>query len=127
MNAIATLAAVHTADPTCNLHWIGRQLGWDFARRSDRALEQYVEGLIAELGFPRPLPHRKHGGGISTDVSYPRSSWIRVGVLQWLGDFLPPEAGAAVDAAAMHAAADDMDAAALNLRLVGGTHFEGAA
>ena len=121
VNALAMIAG-HADEPTCNLHWIGKQLGWDFARRSSAMLEDYVSGLIDFHGFPRPLPHRAHGGAICKGVSYPRSAWIRVGVLQWLANFLPPEAGAAITAAHEAAAAAEMDRAACHLHLVTGSN-----
>jgi len=104
--------------PTCNLQWICHQLGHD---GSDGAKITYVQGLIAQHGFPRPLPHLAHGGKVSLDIHATRSQWIRTAVEAWLADFLPPTATAALDAAAQRAAAADMDNAALHLRLVGGT------
>lgn len=105
-----------TADPTCTCAWICKQLGQE---GSEAVLVDYVEQLIDLRGFPRPLPHRAHGGKIVDGVSYARSRWVRAGVLQWLNDYLPPAASAALDKAAEAAAAADMDRAAL--RLVGGT------
>lgn len=104
------------ADPTCTAAWICKQLGQE---GSEAVCTAYLEGLIAARGFPRPLPHRAHGGKIVDGVSYTRSRWVRAGVLQWLNDYLPPAASAAMDKAAEAAAAADMDRAAL--RLVGGT------
>lgn len=109
------IAAFDGADPTCNLHWIGVQLGHD---GSTASLEQYVAQLIADEGFPPPLPHLKHGGGLSRSVSYRRSQWIRAGVLAWLGHFLPPSASTAIEAADLEAAAREMDTAATHLQLV---------
>lgn len=74
------------AEPTCTLAWICKQLGF---AGSDACAVAYIEGLIATRGFPRPLPHRAHGGKISDGVHYVRSRWVRAGVVQWLGDFLP--------------------------------------
>ncbi len=104
--------------PTCNLQWICRNLGHD---GSDDAKIAYVRGLIADHGFPRPLPHLAHGGKVSLDIHATRSQWIRTAVEAWLADFLPPAGAAAIDAAAQRLAAADMDNAAMNLRLVGGT------
>lgn len=115
MSAFIDLLAPHDGTPTCNAHWIGKQLGHD---GSAATLEDYLETLIAEAGFPRPLPHRKHGGGLSFEVSYARSQWIRLGVVQWLEDFLPPPASAALEEKAFADAADEMDAAAQSLTLV---------
>ncbi len=115
MSALDFLFDRYGDEPTCTLHWIGRMLGHD---GSTQALEQYVSNLIATEGFPPPMPHRKHGGGISHEVSYRRSHWIRAAVLQWFSGYLPPAAGAALDDRARAAAADDMDRAAGNLQLV---------
>ena len=112
MSAFADLLAPYGEAPTCDCRWVGRSLGHT---GSDTALVAYIEELIEGAGFPPPLPHRKHGGGLSTGVHVDRSQWIRAGVVSWLGDYLPPSAGAALDDAAMNAAADDMDAAAENL------------
>lgn len=104
--------------PTCNLQWICKHLGFKGAEASQIA---YVDGLIDLEGFPRPLPHLAHGGGISKEIHATRSQWIRTAVEAWLADFLPPAGAAALDAAAQRDAAADMDARAGNLRLVGGT------
>lgn len=104
--------------PTCNLQWICRHLGHDSSEAGQVA---YIRGLIAEHGFPRPLPHLAHGSKVSLDIHATRSQWIRVAVEAWLADFLPPAGAAALDAAAMRAAAEDMDDMAGKLRLVGGT------
>ncbi len=112
MSAFADLLAPHGEVPTCDCRWIGRQLGHD---GSDPALVAYVEALIDGAGFPAPLPHRKHGGGLSTAVHVDRSQWLRAGVVAWLSNYLPPSAAGMLDDAARQAAADDMDAAAANL------------
>lgn len=115
MSSFSALLAPHDGTPCCNLHWIGKQLGHD---GSEKNLEDYVAELIDGAGFPRPLPHRKHGGGLSFGVSYSRSQWIRAGVIKWLEDYLPPAAAAALDDAARAEAAEEMDQAARNLTLV---------
>ncbi len=112
------LAQGGTAAPTCNTHWICVQLGY---AGGDRRKERYIKTLIEKRGFPQPLPHEKWGGGISDTVSATRSEWIRAGVEEWLGRYLPPAAGAALDADAKNAAAHEMDRAAGELRLVAGT------
>lgn len=110
------LAALPAFDgpPTVGFYWVGRVLGH---RGSDAALVDYLTLLIGQAGFPRPLPHRKHGGGLCRDVAA-RSEWLRPAVLAWLHDFLPPEATALALAASEADAAAAMDAAAANLRLV---------
>lgn len=104
------------ADPTCTAAWICKQLGQE---GSEAVLVDYLELLIDLRGFPKPLPHRAHGGRIVDGVHFQRSRWVRAGVLQWLNDYLPPAAAAAADKAAEAAAAAEMDRNAL--RLVGGT------
>lgn len=108
----------HIADPTCTAAWICKQLG---QTGSEAVCTAYLEGLIAARGFPKPLPHRAHGGAIADGVHYTRSRWVRAGVVQWLGDYLPPAAGAALTAQAEAEAAAEMDGAARRLVLVGGT------
>lgn len=115
MSALNFLLDRYGDKPTCNLHWIGRMLNHG---GSTHKLEEYVTRLIAEEGFPKPMPHLKHGGGLSHDVSYRRSQWIRAGVLEWLGRYLPPGAVAQDDDRAREAAADEMDRAAGHLHLV---------
>lgn len=114
-------AALAGDDPTVSFYWIRKALGQSGKQGcSDRRFVAYVDDLIAKCGFPRPLPAPKHGGGIELGVTH-RSQWLRAGVVEWLGDYLPPDAAAALDLAAAADAAADMDAAASNLRLVGGT------
>lgn len=115
MSAFSKLLAATDAEPCCGLNWIGKQLGH---KGSEANLEAYVSELIDRAGFPKPLPHRKHGGGLSWDVSYSRSQWIRTGVISWLGDFLPPAAACAIDDLAREEAADEMDQAARSLTLL---------
>ena len=126
MSAYSKLLSRQTEQPTCTLYWICKQLGF---HGSDVRRVRYVSALIAERGFPAPLPHEKVGGGISDEVSAMRSQWLRIGVENWLGDYLPPGASAALTAAEASAAAADMDAAAHRLnagcvRIVAGTQFE---
>lgn len=111
--------------PTCTLHWICAQLGFE---GSDARRAAYVEGLIEQRGFPRPFPHSVHGGGLSDAVNPRRSRWLRIAVERWLSDFLPPDAAAAIDSEAAAAAAAEMDAAAARLtplRLVAGRDASG--
>lgn len=112
MSAFSILLAPHGEEPCCDCRWIGRAIGH---RGSDAKLVAYIEDLITDAGFPRPIPHRRHGGGLSTGVHVDRSQWIRAGVLDWLGDFLPPSATLALDDVARKEAADEMDAAAESL------------
>lgn len=98
---------------SCTLWYIRRRLGrLDYG--ADRMVT-LVTGLIGQHGFPPPLPYLR-AKELVQDVS-DKASWIRSAVDQWLFDFLPPEAGAALDAAARRQAADEMDARAANLQL----------
>jgi hypothetical protein len=108
---------------TCTIHYIQGELG----RRDygPQRLISYVALLIADHGFPAPLPtlRRKRGvdrpvldAGVST-----ASRWHRRAVDQWIDDTLPPDAAAALDRTARLAAAAEMDGAACNLRLVRGS------
>lgn len=115
MSAFSQLLVPNDDPPTCNLHWIGTRLGFD---RSPAALEQYVTCLIEQRGFPRPLPHLRHGGMIADYVSYSRSRWIRLAVVNWLGDFFPPDLCTAIDDCAGQQAAAEMDRRAAHLALV---------
>ena len=102
--------------PTCTIHFVRNALGR--SDYGDAKMVSYVEKLISDYGFPPPLPSMK-GKDITGDVT-PGSRWFRDGVLAWLADFLPPDSAAAVDRHAQAAAAEEMDAAAGNLRLVAG-------
>ena len=121
---LAQLGLVEGEQPTCTFHWIKSRFGQvtDASARpcSDEAFVDFLDGLIAHHSFPRPLPCPKRGGGIELGVTR-KSHWIRAGVIDWFGDYLPPHAAASLDEAAARDAADDMDAAAGNLRLIGGT------
>lgn len=120
MSALTYLRDRLDHSPTCSLAWIGKQLGHT---GSDTALEDYVTDLITGAKFPPPLPHRRHGGGLSYEVSWRRSAWVTAAVVDWLGGFFPPETADALDEVHRRAAEDEMDRAAGNLRLqlVGGT------
>lgn len=98
---------------SCTLWYIRRRLGrLDYGAGRMVAL---VTGLIGQHGFPPPLPYLR-ANQLVQDVS-DKASWIRTAVDQWLLDFLPPEASAALDAAARREAADTMDQRAASLQL----------
>lgn len=112
MSAFSIMLERHQGAPTCSIFWIRKVLGH---RRSDAALVRFLDLLIAEQGFPRPLPHYKHGGGLETGVAL-KSEWLRAAVESWLeNNFLPPSAAAMLDRAGEDEAAAAMDAAAFNL------------
>lgn len=104
----------HDADEhSCTLWYIRRRLGrLDYS--GDRMVA-YVTALVDGHGFPKPFPRMKRKALVD-DVAI-ASTWPRVAVDQWLLDWLPPEAGAALDAAARREAADTMDHRAAGLQL----------
>lgn len=108
---------------TCNLSYVQRELG--LSRYSEKRMCQYLAQMITGYGFPAPIPTIRKGGQLSTEVHHD-SQWWRAAVDAWLDGQLPPAAAEMVDAKAMRAAAEDMDAAARNLKLVGGRDFRGA-
>lgn len=118
MSAMSRLVRSDDGPPTCTLYWICQRLGF---HGSDAKRTRYVEHLIAERNFPKPFPHERQGGGLSDAVNPRRSQWLRVAVERWLGDYLPPDAAAAIDTEAAAAAAAEMDEAAATLRIVAGT------
>ena len=105
---------------TCNLWYIRRELGQQ--RLSDARMVVYVDALIAQHGFPRPYPTMLKGGTLYR-ATHTRSTWQRAAVDAWLAGWIPPDVAATIDAAALAAAAADMDSAATNLRIVGGRDF----
>lgn len=101
---------------TCTIWYVKRELGRsDFG---DSRLCAYLQALIDQRGFPKPLP-TFHRGQLTDEVRI-SSKWIRADVERWLHDFLPPATTAALDRAALEAAAADMDSAAAGLRLIQG-------
>lgn len=108
---------------TCSFGYVRRELGQ--SALSDRRMVDYLRGLIGGHGFPRPLPTLMRGGSLTQDVTR-KSAWIKSAVDAWLAGFIPPDCAATMDAAAIRAAAEDMDAAAHSLRLVGGRDYAGA-
>lgn len=98
---------------SCTIWYIRRRLG-----RADYGIDRlvtYIAALIEHHGFPRAFPRLK-GKDLVQDVS-DKSRWPLAAVDQWLHDFLPPDAGAALDAAARREAADTMDHRAAQLQL----------
>lgn len=100
--------AIASSAPTVGLGYImhhsgqeGHGLRWQLA---------YVEALIANDGFPVPLPLYRQGRPVA-GVKL-ASRWQRIAVDKWFEDRLPPEAAEAEDARERLAANDDMDAAA---------------
>lgn len=97
------------AAPACSLWWIRQQLGQ--TAMSDRRFVAYAQGLVDREGFPPPFPSHVKGKGLVREVT-PKSQFRRDAVEAWLADFLPPAGDAALDAAALAAAAAEMDQAA---------------
>lgn len=110
-------------EATCTFYHVKALLG--VQRFSDDRTAAYLRTLVSDHDFPRPLPTPLRKGAVTLDV-HPRSRWVRAAVDAWFAGYIPPAAAATIDAQAMQAAAHDMDAAALNLRLVGGRDYEGA-
>lgn len=106
---------------TCTFHYVRTALGQ--SALSDRRARDYLRQLIAQHGFPKPLPSLLRGGTITQDVTR-KSAWIRSAVDAWLAGFIPPDCAATIDTVAMHAAATEMDQAAATLRFVGGTDYQ---
>lgn len=103
-------------EPSCSIWYIQNRLG----RRDYKVgrLVAYVEKLIECWNFPKPFPRLK-AKEIVCDVS-DKSQWAREAVDQWLFDYLPTDAAAALDAAAFANAAAQMDQRAGNLQLIKG-------
>jgi hypothetical protein len=102
--------------PSCSIWYIQLKLG-----RHDYKVDRmcaYVAKLIEGYDFPKPFPRLK-AGDLVTDVS-DKSRWSRETVDQWLHDYMPPDAQAALDRAAMNAAAEQMDGRAAQLQLIKG-------
>lgn len=99
-------------EPTWSLPAIARLLGVHM--RSARWQARYVEQLIANAGFPRPLPAMR-GEQLVQDILPRWSRWMPAAVTAWLGDQIPAEAAEALDSEAAIQAADRLDAAADNL------------
>lgn len=76
-------------------------------------LVSYLSALIDQHGFPKPLPAPVKKRAVAE--VHPASRWRRVAVDHWLDGFLPPDCTAALDDAALQAAAGAMDHAATNL------------
>lgn len=103
-----------------------RRLGQE--HRSTRWQIAYLTLLIADEGFPAPLP-LAIGTGLTSEVK-PRSRWAQDSVDRWFDDRTPPGTSEAVDRQAARQAGDIMDqraAAFAPPRLVAGTDVDGEA
>lgn len=113
---LTTLPVDEPDQPSCTIWYIQLRLG-----RHDYSVARmctYVQLLIAEQDFPLPFPREKRGK-LVRDVT-DKARWPRTAVDHWLDDFLPPATTAALDAAALQAAAETMDTRAGNLQLIKG-------
>ncbi len=112
---LSPAAFVDDDGPACTIYYIGSQLG----RRdhSPKRLIAYVDGLIEHHGFPRPYPREQRGTSELTLTVGKTSRWPKAAVDHWLTGWLPPDAGAALDATARREAAEAMDARAAGLQL----------
>lgn len=109
-------AAQGRADPTCGLFDIIARLGVQRHGGRPRSVSwaaRYVQALIDDEGFPKPLPLFDRGK-LARDIR-PRSRWQRAAVDAWFDEASGPAAAAAIDAAAARDAAAAMDARAANL------------
>jgi hypothetical protein len=106
------IAVQDQAEPTWPMHTIARKLGVN--RRSPRWQRDYIAALIANEGFPAPLPTMINKA-ISRDISPAHSRWIPAAVAAWLGGTLPPGTLAALESAEAREAADRLDARAADL------------
>ncbi len=114
--AVAAQVMAEDADQACTIWFIAQRMGragWGAQR-----LARYVQQLVDQRGFPPPWPEMVRGRLV--DAVRPASKWDRAAVLQWLHDFLPPDAAASANAAARAIAARTMDQAAFGLKLVKG-------
>jgi len=95
------------------LFYIAGRLG--HRGRTERWLASYLEQLIANDGFPPPLPLYRGVGKLARKVDTITGStrWTRAGVDAWFDGFLPPALAVAADerAALEHAATLDARAA----------------
>lgn len=85
-----------------------RRLG--LTGRAERYQLAYIDGLIAEFGFPRPLPVRSRGRFIES--AHRKATWQAAAVEAWLLDRLPPDVAAAQARREADAAAERLDARA---------------
>lgn len=107
-------------EPACTLWWVRTRLGR--GEMSDPRFVAYVQGLVDECGFPPPFPSKLKGQPLTRAVTA-HSTFRRDAVEAWIDSFLPPACAASLDAQAMRAAAEDLDARAAqlgNLKLIDG-------
>lgn len=91
---------------------LGQQHGRGGASRTPAWQTRYLATLIADAGFPAPLPAMR-GGRLVRAVML-SSRWPIAAVDAWFAGFMPPD-GDPADAIAERAAADEMDRAARDL------------
>lgn len=91
---------------------------------SDNWRIRYVEDLIADSGFPQPVPFRDRAAKLTREVQ-PRSRWLVEAVDSWFDGLMPASAVEAKDRAAQTSAANDMDDRAMHLQLVKTGHLAG--
>lgn len=104
------------AERTCSIFYIRRELGrGDY---SDRRLISYLDKLIADHGFPQPLPVERRGKLVTSATL--QSRWLRAAVDDWVNHWMPATAAARADAAQRRAAAESMDRNAIGLTIVRG-------
>lgn len=87
---------VRAATATYDIGAITRRMGVD--RRSRPWQVRYLTRLIAERGFPKPLP-TMYGAAVTDEIKPTWSRWVREAVDAWFDGQLPPSALAAISAA----------------------------
>ena len=97
--------------PTRNIWQVARRLG--VPGFGEDRLARYLAQLIADHGFPRPLPAPCKRRVVA--AVHANSQWVALAVDHWFDGFLPPDCHAALDARALDAAASQMDDAAQQL------------
>jgi hypothetical protein len=107
-------SVVPDGEATVGLPFVKRELGKQ--TYGPGRLVKYVQLLVDECGFPPPIPEMVRDRLVHEVTE--GSAFRRAPVEAWIQDMLPPANAAAIDARALSEAADDMDAAASNLRLV---------
>lgn len=109
-------AAPRTARPLYTIFAVAGLFG--VRHRTPAWLCRYFDKLIAEQGFPAPLPQLVKGRLYAG--AHKNSQWMGDAVDAWLGTQAPPPLAPAINAAELAASGSRLDANAGNLRLIAG-------
>ena len=101
------------ARPLYNIFSIAGLLGQ--RHRSLPYIRRYFDRLIADRGFPAPLPLLVNGGELASGA-HKHSQWLGDAVDAWLAGQAPPPLAPSIDAARLAAAGNRLDANAARLR-----------